>query len=101
MNRLNKTKVEKFPDLQMEREEKLKVVRKKEQAAKLDRVSTLSGSYRPMLIPWQKREEARIAQERKEKKWQKDHAYDELFQEEDVEEANNQNRGQDWEDDFM
>lgn len=49
----------------------------------------------------QKKEEARIAQERKEKKWQKDHAYDELFQEGDPDEANNQNRGEDWEDDFM
>jgi hypothetical protein len=53
-----------------------------------------------MLTAWQKKEEARIAEERKEKKWQKDHAYDELFQE-DLEEANNQNRGEDWEDDFM
>jgi len=84
VNRLNKTKVEKFPDLQMEREEKLKVLRKKEQAAKLER----------------KKEEARIAQERKEKKWQKDHAYDELFQKQDPEEANNQDR-EDLEDDFM
>jgi hypothetical protein len=36
----------------------------------------------------QKKEEARIAQERKDKKWQKDHAYDELFTSEDLEEAN-------------
>lgn len=85
VNRLNKTKTEKFPDLQMEREEKLKALRKKDQAVKLER----------------KKEEARIAQERKEKKWQKDHAYDDLFNGEDPEEANNQNRGEDWEDDFM
>ena len=39
VNRLNKTKVEKFPDLAMEKEDKLKVLRKKEQAAKLERVS--------------------------------------------------------------
>lgn len=38
VNRLNKTKMEKFPDLQMEREEKLKALRKKDQAAKLERV---------------------------------------------------------------
>ena len=38
VNRLNKTRVEKFPDLQMEREEKLKAVRKKDQAARLERV---------------------------------------------------------------
>lgn len=49
----------------------------------------------------QKKEEARIAQERKEKKWQKEHAYDELFDEVDPDEANNQNRGSDLEDDFM
>jgi hypothetical protein len=41
VNRLNKTKVEKFPDLAMEREEKLKALRKKDQAAKLERVSFL------------------------------------------------------------
>ncbi|PMD45035.1 DUF814-domain-containing protein [Hyaloscypha variabilis F] len=85
VNRLNKTKVEKFPDLAMEREEKLKALRKKDQFAKLER----------------KKEEARIAQERKEKKWQKDHAYDELFQEQDPEDVNNQDRGEDLEDDFM
>ena len=38
VNRLNKTKEEKFPDLHMEKEEKLKALRKKDQAAKLDRV---------------------------------------------------------------
>ncbi|KAG9248557.1 hypothetical protein BJ878DRAFT_412379 [Calycina marina] len=85
VNRLNKTKVEKFPDLQMEKEEKLKIVRKKDQAARLDR----------------KKEEARIAQERKEKKWQKDHAYDELFHEGDPEEVNNQYQGGSDSDDFM
>ncbi|KAN0112981.1 DUF814 domain containing protein [Hyaloscypha variabilis] len=85
VNRLNKTKVEKFPDLAMEREEKLKALRKKDQFAKLER----------------KKEEARIAQERKEKKWQKDHAYDELFQEQDPEDVNNQDRGEDLDDDFM
>lgn len=42
VNRLNKTKVEKFPDLAMEREERLKAARKKEQAAKLERVIYLS-----------------------------------------------------------
>lgn len=41
VNRLNKTKIEKFPDLQMEKEEKLKAIRKKDQAAKLERVSVL------------------------------------------------------------
>ncbi|RDW62750.1 DUF814-containing protein-like protein [Coleophoma crateriformis] len=85
VNRLNKTKEEKFPDLAMEKEEKLKQIRKKEQAEKLER----------------KREEARIAQERKEKKWQKDHAYDDIFNEDDMEASSNQNRNEDFLDDFM
>lgn len=41
VNRLNKTKVEKFPDLAMEKEEKLKAARKKDQAALLERVCNL------------------------------------------------------------
>jgi hypothetical protein len=41
VNRLNKTKMEKFPDLAMEKEEKLKALRKKDQAAKLERVSVV------------------------------------------------------------
>lgn len=41
VNRLNKTKVEKFPDLAMEKEERLKSLRKKDQAARLERVSCL------------------------------------------------------------
>ncbi|RDL39036.1 DUF814-domain-containing protein [Venustampulla echinocandica] len=84
VNRLNKTKEEKYPDLQMEKEEILKALRKKDQASRLDR----------------KKEEARIAQERKEKKWQKEHAYDDLFTGDD-DEANNQDRGEDYLDDFM
>ncbi|KAG9236202.1 hypothetical protein BJ875DRAFT_503501 [Amylocarpus encephaloides] len=85
VNRLNKTRTESFPDLAMEKESKLKAIRKKDQAAKLDR----------------KKEEARIAQERKEKKWQKDHAYDEMFQEADPDEANNQYQDGNDSDDFM
>ncbi|EHL03721.1 putative Coiled-coil domain-containing protein 25 [Glarea lozoyensis 74030] len=85
VNRLNKTKVEKFPDLGMEKEERLKSLRKKDQASKLER----------------KKEEAKIAQERKEKKWQKEHAYDELFTGEDPEEANNQYQDGNDSDDFM
>lgn len=49
----------------------------------------------------QKKEEARQAQEWKEKKWQKDHAYDDLFTEENMDMQSNQNRMADWEDDFM
>lgn len=49
----------------------------------------------------QKKEEARIMKERAEKKWQKDHAYEELFAEEDMAAASNQDRDESWEDDFM
>ncbi|OHE98370.1 hypothetical protein CORC01_06366 [Colletotrichum orchidophilum] len=85
VNRLNKTKVEKKPDLQQERDDRLKELRKRDQAASLER----------------KREEARVMQDRKEKKWQKDHAYDDIFTEENMEATSNQNRDENWEDDFM
>ena len=49
----------------------------------------------------QKKEELRVMKERQEKKWQKDHAYDELFSEENMASSSNQDRGEDWEDDFM
>jgi hypothetical protein len=49
----------------------------------------------------QRKEEARVALERKQKKWQKDHAYDDIFSEEAMAASSNQERGEDWEDDFM
>ncbi|OIW27527.1 DUF814-domain-containing protein [Coniochaeta ligniaria NRRL 30616] len=85
INRLNKTKVEKHPDLRQEKEDHLKELRKRDQAAQLAR----------------KKEEARIMKERQEKKWQKDHAYEEMFSEENMAAASNQERDEDWEDDFM
>ncbi|KAM5387297.1 hypothetical protein ACJA88_001649 [Fusarium oxysporum] len=48
-----------------------------------------------------KKEEARQAQEWKEKKWQKDHAYDDIFTEENMAGSSNQDRDENWEDDFM
>jgi phage protein D len=85
VNRLNKTKVEKYPDLKQEKDDHLRELRKKDQAAQQAR----------------KKEEARIAKERQEKKWQKDHAYDDIFTEENMEATSNQNRSEDWEEDFM
>ncbi|KAM0281424.1 hypothetical protein ACHAQH_003547 [Verticillium albo-atrum] len=85
VNRLNKTKVEAKPDFAQEREDRLKELRQRDQAAMLLR----------------RKEEARVAQERKEKKYQKDHAYDDLFTEDALEGSSNQNRDADWEDDFM
>jgi hypothetical protein len=54
-----------------------------------------------VLITLQKKEEARIAKERREMKYQKEHAYDDIFTEEALEQSSNQNRGEDFEDDFM
>ncbi|KAK0626078.1 hypothetical protein B0T14DRAFT_509103 [Immersiella caudata] len=85
VNRLNKTKVEKHPDLHQEKEDRLKELRKKDLAA----------------VQARKKEEARIAKERQEKKWQKDHAYDDVFTEENMAGTSNQDRDETWEDDFM
>ncbi|KAI0181317.1 DUF814-domain-containing protein [Hypoxylon sp. FL1284] len=85
INRLNKTKVEKQPDLQQEREDHRRELRKRDQAAQQVR----------------RKEEAKVQKERQEKKWQKDHAYDDLFTDENMEASSNQNRDANWEDDFM
>ncbi|KAK8039764.1 Coiled-coil domain-containing protein 25 [Apiospora rasikravindrae] len=85
VNRLNKTKVEKHPDLRQEKEDRQKELRKRDNAA----------------VQARKKEEARIMKERAEKKWQKEHAYDDIFSEENMAQSSNQDRGSDWEDDFM
>ncbi|KAF5015299.1 hypothetical protein F66182_13419, partial [Fusarium sp. NRRL 66182] len=85
VNRLNKTRVEKFPDLQAEKEEILKKQRKQEQRAREDK----------------KLAEKKERQEREQMKWQKEHAYDDLFSEENMMESNNQDRGEDFLDDFI
>ncbi|KAE8549759.1 hypothetical protein EYB25_008283 [Talaromyces marneffei] len=85
VNRLNKTRVEKFPDLQAEKEEILKKQRKEERRAREDK----------------KLAEKKERQERDQLKWQKEHAYDDLFSEENLMQSNNQDRGEDFFDDFM
>ncbi|KLU91200.1 coiled-coil domain-containing protein 25 [Magnaporthiopsis poae ATCC 64411] len=85
VNRLNKTKEERHPDLKQEKDDHLRELRKRDQSAQQQR----------------RKEEARIAKERSEKKWQKDHAYDDIFTEENMEASSNQNRDENWEDDFM
>ncbi|KAL8288103.1 hypothetical protein RB601_004488 [Gaeumannomyces tritici] len=85
VNRLNKTKEERHPDLKQEKDDRLRELRKRDQSAQLQR----------------RKEEAKIAKERSEKKWQKDHAYDDIFAEENMEGSSNQNRDENWEDDFM
>lgn len=84
VNRLNKTRVEKFPDLRAEREADQKEKRKAERLARED----------------QKAKDREEKLERERKKWQKDHAYDDLFQEENM--VSNQERDAGfYEDDFM
>jgi hypothetical protein len=69
VNRLNKTKVEKSPNFQQEKLDREKELRQRELAQKRDK----------------QKEEQRVMRERKEKAWQKDHAYDDLFTDEGVE----------------
>ena len=84
VNRLNKTKVEKFPDLREEREADLKDKRKVERLQRED----------------QKVKDRKEKAEREQKKWQKDHAYDDMFREENM--VSNQDRDANfYDDDFM
>ncbi|PSR80281.1 coiled-coil domain-containing protein 25 [Coniella lustricola] len=85
INRLNKTKVEKHPDLRVEKEDHLKELRRRDQTA----------------VQARKKEEARLKKEREQAKYQKNHAYDFINNEDEMEAASNQNRDEDWEDDFM
>lgn len=84
VNRLNKTRVEKFPDLREEREADQ---REKRKAERLQRESAKASE----------REEKK---RREELRYQKDHAYDDLFREENM--VSNEDRGANfYEDDFM
>ncbi|EME49998.1 hypothetical protein DOTSEDRAFT_68755 [Dothistroma septosporum NZE10] len=85
VNRLNKTKVEKFPDLREEKAERERELRKVERIAAQE----------------QKKEAAKIAEERQRLKWQKDHMYDDLHDEDNLAESSNQDRDEDFLDDFM
>ncbi|KAH7069043.1 hypothetical protein BKA63DRAFT_422190 [Paraphoma chrysanthemicola] len=85
VNRLNKTKVEKFPDLREEKEARLKELGRRDREAQQAR----------------RKEEARVAKERKELAWRRDHAYDDIFTEDNLAESSNQDRDEDFLDDFM
>lgn len=85
INRLNKTRVEKFPDLHAEREEDLKEKRKIERVAREEK----------------KKAEKKEREEREAKRYQKDHAYDELMNDDDIALSSNQNRDPDFLDDFF
>lgn len=84
VNRLNKTKVEKYPDLREEREADQKEKRKAERIQREE----------------QKAKDRQEKLDREQKKWQKDHAYDDMFREENM--ISNQDRDANfYEDDFM
>ncbi|KAF2153090.1 DUF814-domain-containing protein [Myriangium duriaei CBS 260.36] len=85
VNRLNKTKAEKHPDLKQEKSDRERELRKRDQKARQERV----------------KEEARVNKERKELKYQREHAYDDWNDEDAVHASSNQDRAADWEDDFM
>jgi hypothetical protein len=84
VNRLNKTRVEKFPDLRAEREVDLAQKRKKE---RLEREE-------------QKARDREERKRREELRYQKEHGYDDLMDERNM--VSNEDRGANfYEDDFM
>lgn len=85
VNRLNKTRVEKFPDLAAEKEEDLKKKREAERKIREEK----------------KAEEKREKKEREELRRQKAHAYDDLMTEDNIHMSSNQDRDSDFLDDFM
>ena len=85
VNRLNKTKVEKHPDLRQEREDRRQELRNRDRSAQQQR----------------QKEEKRVELDRKKKAWERDHAYDFMNDEEAIGASSNQDRGSDFEDDFM
>ncbi|KAI5285714.1 hypothetical protein KEM54_000355 [Ascosphaera aggregata] len=85
VNRLNKTKVEKYPDLAAEKEEYLAQIRREDRKKREER----------------RNEEKRLKKEYEELKWQKTHAYDSFMSEDLINQSSNENRSADWEEDFM
>lgn len=85
VNRLNKTKEERFPDFAQEKIDYEKDLKRREVTDRQKR----------------QKEELRIARERKQLRWEKDHGYETMYNEEDVRHSSNQFRADDWEDDFM
>lgn len=85
INRLNKTREEHFPDLEKERQE-YDIEKKRNESKRRQQ---------------QKKMDQELAKERAQLAYQKDHAYDDLFTEENMRHASNDNRAEDFEDDFM
>ncbi|KKK26265.1 DUF814 domain protein, partial [Aspergillus rambellii] len=85
VNRLNKTRVEKFPDLKAEKDEYMKKQRQDERKTREEK----------------RHKEKQEKREREQLKWQKDHAYDDLMSEENIQASSNQDRDSNFLDDFM
>ena len=58
-------------------------------------------AHNALLTLLQRKEDARVAKERKELAWRRDHAYDDVMTEENLEANSNENRDEDFLDDFM
>lgn len=85
VNRLNKTRVEKFPDLMAEKEDFLKKKQREERKSRDE----------------QRAREKQEKREREQLKWQKEHAYDDLMSEENIQASSNHDRDPNFLDDFM
>ncbi|KAK5678272.1 hypothetical protein LTS10_009444 [Elasticomyces elasticus] len=85
VNRLNKTKEEKYPDLRQEKADREKEERKKERIAAQEK----------------KKQDAREAEEHAKIKYQKEHMYDELHNDDEIAQSSNQDRDPDFLDDFF
>lgn len=85
VNRLNKTKAEKYPDLQAEREESLRLKRQAERKTREEK----------------KAQEKIEKQEREQLRYQKEHAYDSIMSEDQIAMSSNADRDPNFEDDFM
>lgn len=85
VNRLNKSRVAKNPDLKAEKDEFLKKKSREERIAR----------------EGQRARDREEKLEREQLKWQKDHAYDDLLNEDNLQQSNNQDRDPDFLDDFM
>lgn len=107
VNRLNKTKVEKQPDLAQEKEDRAKELRKKDRGLLQARVShgiLIEGETVRLLTryePYQAKEEARIAKERQQLAYEREHRYEDLHSEEALQASSNQDRDADFLDDFF
>ncbi|TKA41656.1 hypothetical protein B0A54_06544 [Friedmanniomyces endolithicus] len=85
VNRLNKTKVEKYLDLRQEKADREKEERRKERISAQEK----------------KKDDARLAEERAQLKYQKEHMYDDLHADDEIAQSSNQDRDPDFLDDFF